>query len=426
MEVKHVLIISQHFYPEIGSHANRIKHLYTLLGENDFDVTVLTTEPSYPNKKIYQNEEFWDEESLNLNNNNIIRIGISSRKYSNHILNRLFYYLEIALKFIFLILKDKQKYDYIFVTSPPIFTGFVGLFAKYRYKTKFILDIRDLWPESFKGVGVFDNAFVLKFFGALEKVLYKKSDKIVINSLGFKEYIQRKAGIKESKILFIPNGVVKEELAPINNRKKKTRKIIYAGNLGLAQNTEIMHQLVPLLAEQDIQLTIIGYGVNRKQLIDSIKSYKNVKFIKPMTKKQCFKIISEHDLGLVTLKDKEVFKTVLPGKIIDYMTCGVPIVGVVDGYAKDLINNEGVGIALQDSDPQQIMGQIIELLDDNLVRLQMSRKAQQLILHHFNWEINITSLVEYMNGSTLPQQRKDTKDVKESMHVRLESLHKRC
>jgi len=424
--VKRVLIISQHFYPAIGSHANRIKHLYMLLGKNNFDVTVLTTEPSYPNKKIYQNGEFWDEESLNRGNDNIIRIGISSRKYSNHILNRLFYYLEIAFKFIFLILKDKQKYDYIFVTSPPLFTGFVGLFAKYRYKTKFILDIRDLWPESLKGVGVFDNAFVLMFFGALEKILYKKSDKIVINSMGFKEYIQMKAGIPESKILFIPNGVVKEELAPINKGKKKSRKLIYAGNLGLAQNTEIIHQLVPLLAEQNIQLTIIGYGVNRKKLVDSIKTYKNVTFIKPVTKKQCFKIIAEHDLSLVTLKDKDVFKTVLPGKIIDYMTCGVPIVGVVDGYAKDLINSEGVGIALHDSNPQQIMAQIIKLLDDNLARNKMSRKAQRLILHHFNWETNITSLIEYMNESTLPQQRKDTKDVEKSVHVRMESLHKRC
>lgn len=424
--MKRVLIISQHFYPEIGSHANRIKHLYMLLGKNGFDTTVLTTEPSYPNKKIYQNEDFWDEESMNPDNKDIIRIGISSRKYSNNIFNRLFYYIEIALKFILLILKDKSRYDYIFVTSPPIFTGFVGLFAKYRYKTKFILDIRDLWPESLKGVGVFDNALILKFFGYLEKILYKKSDKIVINSLGFKEHIQRKAGIHESKILFIPNGVVKEELVPINRKKKKTRSIIYAGNLGLAQNTDIIHHLAPLLAEQNIQLTIIGYGINRKQLLDSIKCYKNVKFINPMTKKECFNIIAEHDLGLVTLKDKEVFKTVLPGKIIDYMTCGVPIVGVVDGYAKDLINNEGVGIALHDNAPEKIIAQIVMLLNDVCTRTQMSQKAHRLILNQFNWEINITSLVEYMRESTLPQQRKDTEDVKKSLHVRMESLHKRC
>ncbi|MFB3170011.1 glycosyltransferase family 4 protein [Neobacillus sp. 179-C4.2 HS] len=395
--MKRVLIISQHFYPEIGSHANRIKHLYMQLKKENYDVKIFTSEPSYPNKKIYEDEEFWDEESLNCEKDNIVRIGINNRKYSNSILNRLFYYLEVALKFLFLIIKDKQRYDYIFVTSPPIFTGFVGLFAKYRYNSKFILDIRDLWPESLKGVGVFNYPLILNLFGALEKILYKKSDKIVINSLGFEEYIQKKAKISKSKILFIPNGAVKEEIASINRQENKTPKIIYAGNLGLAQNTELINKLVPLLEQQGINLTIIGYGVNKNELFKSIKQYRNVTIIKPLTRKECFKIITEHDLGLVTLKDKEVFKTVLPGKIIDYMTCGVPIVGVIDGYAKEIVEKERVGIASNTDDPQEILFLIKKLLDDKKLRKEMSQREHHVILRDFNWDANIKKLVEYMN-----------------------------
>jgi glycosyltransferase involved in cell wall biosynthesis len=395
--VKRVLIISQHFYPEIGSHANRIKHLYMQLKKEKFDVKIFTSEPSYPNKKIYQDGEFWDEEMLNGDKENIVRIGINSRKYSNSILNRLFYYLEVALKFVLLIIKDKQKYDYIFVTSPPIFTGFVGLIAKYRYKSKFILDIRDLWPESLKGVGVFNSPLILKFFGALEILLYKKSDKIIINSLGFQEYIQHKANIPKSKIIFIPNGAVKEELASIDKKESGTKKIIYAGNLGLAQNTDLINKLVPLLDEEGIKLTIIGYGVNKNQLFNSIKEYKSVTIIKPLTRKACFKIISEHDLGLVTLKDEEVFKTVLPGKIIDYMTCGVPIVGVIDGYAKEIVEKEQVGIASNLDDPQEILSHIKMLMADVNLRKEMSLREQRVILKDFNWETNIKKLVKYMN-----------------------------
>jgi glycosyltransferase involved in cell wall biosynthesis len=393
--VKRVLIISQHFYPEIGSHANRIKHLFLQLKKKKYDVTVFTAEPSYPNKKIYSNADFWDDESLN-RENNIMRINISSRKYSNSIINRLLYYIEIALKLIFLIIKDKKRYDYIFVTSPPIFTGLVGLFAKYRYKTKLVLDIRDLWPESLKGVEVFNYPIILKFFGTLEKTLYKKSDKIVINSLGFQDHIQNKAGILKSKIIFIPNGAVEEEIALKNREKNDTKKIIYAGNLGLAQNTLLINQLVPLLDEQGIHLTIIGYGVNKKQLIHSIKDYKNVTIINPVTRKEVFKIISEHDLGLVTLKEKDVFKTVLPGKIIDYMTCGVPIVGVVDGYAKEMIEKERVGIVSNTPDPKKIVSIIKTLLEDKKLCKEMSERAQQVILKNFNWDVNINKLVEYM------------------------------
>ncbi|MEC1522563.1 glycosyltransferase family 4 protein [Neobacillus niacini] len=394
--MKRVLIISQHFYPEIGSHANRIKNIYMQLKKENYDVTIFTTEPSYPNKKIYENEEFWDEELLNCENSNIVRIGISSRKYSNSILNRLFYYLEIALKFLFLIIKDKKRYDYIFVTSPPIFTGFVGIFAKYRYKSNFILDIRDLWPESLKGVGVLNYPLILKILGILEIILYRKSDKIVINSLGFREYIQTKAKIEESKIVFIPNGAIKDELASIYKKENETKKIIYAGNLGLAQNTDLINKLVPLLDEQGIQLTIIGYGINKKKLVNSIKKYKNVTIMNPLTRKQCFKIIAEHDIGLVTLKDEEVFKTVLPGKMIDYMTCGVPIVGVIDGYAKEIVEKERVGIASNNTDSQEILSHIMTLLNDDELRKDMAQREQQVILKNFNWETNINKLVKLM------------------------------
>lgn len=366
------------------------------LKKENYDVTIFTTEPSYPNKKIYENEEFWDEELLNCENSNIVRIGISSRKYSNSILNRLFYYLEIALKFLFLIIKDKKRYDYIFVTSPPIFTGFVGIFAKYRYKSNFILDIRDLWPESLKGVGVLNYPLILKILGILEIILYRKSDKIVINSLGFREYIQTKAKIEESKIVFIPNGAIKDELASIYKKENETKKIIYAGNLGLAQNTDLINKLVPLLDEQGIQLTIIGYGINKKKLVNSIKKYKNVTIMNPLTRKQCFKIIAEHDIGLVTLKDEEVFKTVLPGKMIDYMTCGVPIVGVIDGYAKEIVEKERVGIASNNTDSQEILSHIMTLLNDDELRKDMAQREQQVILKNFNWETNINKLVKLM------------------------------
>ncbi|MEH7106469.1 glycosyltransferase [Bacillus sp. JJ1764] len=225
-------------------------------------------------------------------------------------------------------------------------------------------------------------------------------------------------------MLFIPNGVANDEIAQSIRKESDTRKIVYAGNLGLAQNTELINQLVPLLADYDTRLTIIGYGVNKNQVLESVKNHKNVQFIKPMTKKQCLKVIADHDLGLVTLKDKEVFKTVLPGKIIDYLACGVPVIGVLDGYAKELIESEKVGVAMNDSDPQAIFSQIKRLLEDRHLREEMAQNALELTYEKFNFETNIYSLLEYMDDSILIEQRNDCEDVKEGLHVRLESLHK--
>lgn len=158
-----VLIITQNFHPEIGSHANRMNNIFQLLQIDGYEVSVLTTEPSYPNKHLYEDEKFWNNKSLN-DHENIHRVHVKNRKYAFSMLNRLIHYIEISLKMLFFVLFDKQKYDAVFVTSPAIFMAFVGVIAKIKYKSKFILDIRDLWPESLKGVGVFNNKWIIKFF----------------------------------------------------------------------------------------------------------------------------------------------------------------------------------------------------------------------------------------------------------------------
>lgn len=105
---KRVLVISQHFYPEIGSAGNRMKNIYKLLKDENYDVNVLTTEPTYPNKKIYDDEQFWDDHSID-EENDVTRIGVKNRKYSRSIINRLMYYLEIAFKMMFFILTDQKS-----------------------------------------------------------------------------------------------------------------------------------------------------------------------------------------------------------------------------------------------------------------------------------------------------------------------------
>lgn len=78
-----------------------------------------------------------------------------------------------------------KKFDIVFVTSPPIFVAFVGLVAKYKYKARMLLDVRDLWPESLKGVGVFHHSLIIWLFEKIESALYRKADHIIINSEGF-------------------------------------------------------------------------------------------------------------------------------------------------------------------------------------------------------------------------------------------------
>lgn len=409
---KRVLLISQNFYPEIGSAANRMKNIYKFLKQNGYDVEVITTEPSYPNKKIYTEERFWDDDLINVDEmNKIYRISVKTKKYSRTIFNRLFYYIEISLKILLFILKSKKTFDVIFVTSPAIFIGIVGLIAKYRFKSKLLLDIRDLWPESLKGVGVLDNTIIIKVFNKIERMLYKNANRIIVNSKGFITHISSSADIPTNLISYIPNGAIEDELTTSN--VDKGFNVIYAGNIGLAQDAEMILKLAEELNKKNINLNIIGYGMKAYELKQYVKEnkMKNVLFFNPLTRNECLKIISKSQVGIVTLNDKQVFETVLPGKIIDYMTRGVPIVGSVSGFSKKLIEDTESGFVVNEKNVDEMIKKIEILHDNSNLRSKMSSNGRKAVRENFMWENNIKILIkileEELNLTSNPINKSD-------------------
>ncbi|RWZ59078.1 glycosyltransferase WbuB [Halobacillus fulvus] len=394
---KKILIVTQNFYPEIGSAGNRMKNIYLLLKEHGFDVDVLTTDPTYPNRNFYENEMFWDDERLN-DSPDIFRVSIKNRKYSRSFSNRLFYFLEMARKMISHTLKSKKEYDYVFTTSPAIFVAIVGMLAKYKFNAKLILDIRDLWPDSLKGVGVFNRPWIIKFFERIESMLYKRADQIVVNSRGFIDHIVNQDQSYEEKLTYVPNGARENEIGH-TNRSSDNFKAIYAGNLGLAQDNTMLLNLAERLKERDIELTIMGYGYHTQALKKKAddRGLINVQFVHPRTREACFKLIAEHHVGIVTLVDQQVFETVLPGKVIDYMTCGVPIVGSVAGFSQKVIEDEAAGFVSDEKDAESLVGFVDRLKEDPLLQKRMSKNGVNYVKKHFLWEKNAESLISLMD-----------------------------
>lgn len=403
--MKKILIISQNFYPEIGSAGNRIKNVYTLLRKHQYNVEILTTEPTYPTRSIYENKDFWDDSALN-DDVNIHRIHIRNRKYSRSIFNRLIYYIEMLVRMVFFILTTSRKYDVVFVTSPPIFVALVGVIAKWKFKAKFILDIRDLWPESLRGVNVFNHKYIIAFFNIIEYYLYKSANSIIINSLGFKQHLIENRKVDSNKISYLPNSAMNFELKVNVDKeegKSKGFKVIYAGNIGLAQDSDLLLQIAEELNRHEIELTIIGYGINRKRLFSKLKDHnlENINLIKPTTRRECLVAIASHDAGIVTLNDSKVFETVLPGKIVDYMISGVPIVASVSGLSKRVIEREQVGYVVNNRNSKELVDYILKLKENTQIAKQMSANAFNYIKKHHLWEENIEVLINQIERSSI-------------------------
>ncbi|BBB75507.1 TPA: glycosyltransferase family 4 protein [Bacillus anthracis] len=408
-------MVTQNFYPEIGSASNRMKNIYLELNERGYDVKILTSDPSYPNRNLYKDSSYWYDENIE---KDIVRIHPKTRKYTRNLFRRLILYIEVAFRLILAICKDKEKYDYIFVSTPSIFIPVAGMFAKRKMKAKLIVDVRDLWPESLIGIGFFNKNWILKFAYKLEYKIYHAADNIIINSKGFYSYISS-TGIAPNRISFMPNSLTEKELSTVPKKNISDQlTVIYTGNIGLAQDIEKLILIAEHLKEyKNISFKIIGYGYQKKELGESIeaKQLPNMQLIEPKNREDTLAEIVDADIAYVSLVEKDVFKKVLPRKVMDYMSMRKPIVADVAGYAKEVIEDAQCGFVTEDRTVAELSDYIIKLAQDKQLRNRLGENGYQYAFRTLRWKTNIETLLKILEERDVTE---------ESVHVCMESLHK--
>src|SRR5690625_1515618 len=296
---KRTLIVTQNFYPVIGSAGNRMKNIFQLLNKNEIETHVITTEPGYPNKNMYKDSTFWDDEQLNEESDKIYRVQIKNSNSLN-LYRRLFFYIEIMFRFLYMMWRiRKEKYDYIIVSTPPIFIVLSAMIGKIFLRSKLILEVRDLWPDSLIGVKAFNSKIIIKIFRLFEMVMYRRADHIVINSNGVKSHIQAKLKRNKDKIIYLPNGPRMYEL--VQDKTNQTDfNVVYTGNIGLAQDVEKLKQIAFLLHKNNIGFHVMGYGMKRQDFIEYIKknNLSNVIIHDASTRKQSLELIKSCSIAI--------------------------------------------------------------------------------------------------------------------------------
>lgn len=390
-----ILLITQNFYPEIGSGANRFKNLYLQLSKKH-DVKVVTTVPSYPNEKMYNDEKYWDEDSIT-NSNDVLRIPMRTDKQSKNMYSRVGYYLELAYKIRHFIKTYQKEFDIIYVTSPNIFIPWATFFLQKQIKsvTK-VLEIRDLWPDSVKDIEKLpvDRFWpILKF---LEKHMYKKADKVVINNEGFREHIMNMTPKKP--VFFLPNAFNNNEVA--FEEPGKDFQVIYTGNIGHAQSYDQLIEVAEQLEAERITFNIIAYGANAPRFKTYIENgeFDYINVYNEKTRDECLGMIRRHNVQLSLLKETDVFLNVLPGKVVDGIGCGVPVVTNLGGFTNALINDNEVGIAVEKGTSSNIVDAIIQIKNDKLMEDTFRVNARKLLDQKFLWENNIKSFESFIKN----------------------------
>ena len=389
-----IFYISQYFYPEVCAPSNRALANVKYLVDKGHEVTVLTEMPNHPRGVIfdgYKHKLFLKERNDNFLIN---RVWVFTSKKKNFI-TRMLFYISFMVFGIFHTLVNWKKYDVVYTSSPPLFVAGIAITLKRFFpNTKFIFEVRDLWPDSAIDLGELNNKFAIKLSMKMEKKIYSISDKIIVISNYIKNKIIDK-GIAEEKIAVIHNGTDEEFITKTKKvpqdllgkyRTKNNFIVIYAGNIGIAQNLNIVINSAEMLQNKNVLFLFVGDGPYKSQLEQLVvrKELKNIIFVGEIDREKIHEYLCLADCGIVILKRIPLFKGALPSKIFDYMACDLPILLGVEGEAKTLVEDSRIGLGFESDNSEDLTKKIIHLKNHPIELYSMASKGNNYVYNNFN------------------------------------------
>ncbi len=336
--------------------------------------------------------------------------------YGNHMgfAQRAGVFAKFALGSIRLALREPA--DIVFATTTPLTAGIPGIFARWLRRKPFVFEVRDLWPELPKAMGVITNPAVLWLMSILEWASYRSADRLVGLSPGIVEGIAAR-GVERSRIAMVPNGCDIDLFADHQEvwRPEGVRcdqlLAIFAGTHGSANGLDAVLSAAAELKSRgrdDIRIALIGQGREKHRLQKRAqeKNLYNVLFLDPVPKERLAGLMAHADIGLQVLRNVPAFYFgTSPNKFFDYISAGLPVLNNYPGWLTGLITENDCGFAVPPDDPQAFANALIAAADDRKELRKKGVRARFLAEREFSrkalseeWVDWIVSLVQ-LQGS---------------------------
>jgi glycosyltransferase involved in cell wall biosynthesis len=244
--------------------------------------------------------------------------------------------------------------DVVVATSPQLLCAGAGALLARRWRAPFVMEVRDLWPESLVAVGASaQQAPLVRALESLARRLYASADHVVTVTEAQRAAIVA-GGIPGEQVTVIPNGVDEEFLRRIPEAQPDAANgefiVTYIGTLGMAHRLETLLETAQRLrGELAFRFRIVGEGARRQALEEKARAMNlaNVEFVGERPREEVPRWIAESSACLVVLRKTDVFTTVVPSKMLEIMAVGRPIVLGVRGEASRLLEQAGAGIAVE-------------------------------------------------------------------------------
>jgi len=370
--VMRILFFTHYYPPEVNAPASRTSEHCRAWAQSGADVTVVTCAPNHPDGKIYPGfrNRLWQVETRD--GVQVVRLWTylaANKGFAPRVLNYLSYMIMAVLALPFL-----PKADVVVTTSPQFFCGLVGLFARVVKRAPWVLEIRDIWPESIVAVGAMRKGVAIRFLEWLEGFAYRQADAIISLTRGFVPHIAARCG-DASKIAIFMNGADLSAFTRSDDGAEAKRKLglegkfvgAYVGTHGMAHGLDTILDAAELLkGEPRFAFLMAGGGAEEARLRASrdARGLDNVVMLGQRPKAEMPGLWSATDASLILLKRSDTFKTVYPSKMSEAMAMQCPIVLGVEGEAKEVLEAAGAGIAITPEDAPQLAAAMRRLAGD--------------------------------------------------------------
>ena len=387
-----ILVVSQYYYPE----QFQINEIAPELVKRGHQVTVLTGLPNYPHGIVPQEYRGGKKRQELIDGVKVIRCFETGRKKGkfNLALNYLSYATSASLK----ARRIKEKYDVVICYQlSPVTMACPAIVYKKKYNCKSLLYCLDIWPESAQAHVRNDKGILYQWIRRLSKGIYNQFDRILVTSRPFIDYMNEVNDIDLKKLSYLPQHADGSYLEmDLNAPDDGIADFMYAGNLGHGQVVENIILAAAELKDLDnFRVHIVGEGTKANDLKKLAQEHSvgdKVIFHGHRSRDQMPEMFKKADALLITLRGNNYVGNTMPGKLQVYMTTGKPILGAINGAAKQVITESGCGKSVAAGDYKGLSRIMREYIENPRQFSDCGRQGREYFRTNFTLDTFINGL----------------------------------
>lgn len=311
-----------------------------------------------------------------------------NRKAHERMLNYSSFCVSAALRGL-----EISRPDVVIATSPQLLVGLSGWWIANWKRAPLVFEVRDLWPESLAAVGAGDEGSLLhRTLGAVAGFLYRNASHIAVVTPAFKDHLTRHWAVPTEKISIVENGVETDLFGPTNTDANLRRELgaegkflaCYVGTMGMAHGLDTIIEAARNLRNTlpSALLLLVGEGSDKERIqsLAAAEGLSNLKLVDQQPRERIPAFINASDVCLVLLKKTELFKTVIPTKMLEFMSCGRPVILGVDGQARQLLEEAQGGIAIEPENSAALAEAMRRLSENSTLRQTLGQNGRRYII----------------------------------------------